>query len=623
MMKFFRKSQNSWFTKLILGLTALSFMSLFGVSGYMGTVGQNKPVIKVDNLEVLQNDFLMQVEKESAQAKGFLGDKFNDEIKAIIIQQVLNKDLSELIIQRIAKKYNVFVSDELVRKIIFSQPEFQNEIGQFDLTRMRRILAISGMNEASYIKRVRDAVMKQHLVESPLEEINVPNIMAKYMAQAENQKKIFEYIKIDINKVKIDRQISDEEVNQYYQDFIVNFTKPETRDVSFIFINNHAVEKNYNPSDEEITEVYKENIEKYETAEKRDVLQIIVADEATATEAKKAIASGTDFYAAADKFAKQSKNDTELGLISADMLSDEISGKVFAAQKNVVVGPFQSDLGWHLIKVTDVKSSTKVPFEKAKQEIVSELRKDKAYETARGMNREIEDQIGAGADLETLAKDSKLQINKISGLTEDGTGSISPEYKFLLQENDFVDTAFSYNVKEVSQVIETNEGFAVLSVDKITEAHPRDVNEVRGQIEKIWAENERAAITQEIINDVLHYVENGDDIKDVAQRFKLAYKQTQPIKRSENFENIGTAAINQLFLENYGTAKLIEDNNIKIIAVSKPANLKISNVSVEDTQKTRAMLQMGLTKEYQQNLINNYGEDYDVRVKYRLLGLAE
>ncbi|MFV0627499.1 MAG: peptidyl-prolyl cis-trans isomerase, partial [Alphaproteobacteria bacterium] len=542
---------------------------------------------------------------------------------AIIIQQVLNKDLSELIIQRIAKKYNVFVSDELVRKIIFSQPEFQNEIGQFDLTRMRRILAISGMNEASYIKRVRDAVMKQHLVESPLEEINVPNIMAKYMAQAENQKKIFEYIKIDINKVKIDRQISDEEVNQYYQDFIVNFTKPETRDVSFIFINNHAVEKNYNPSDEEITEVYKENIEKYETAEKRDVLQIIVADEATATEAKKAIASGTDFYAAADKFAKQSKNDTELGLISADMLSDEISGKVFAAQKNVVVGPFQSDLGWHLIKVTDVKSSTKVPFEKAKQEIVSELRKDKAYETARGMNREIEDQIGAGADLETLAKDSKLQINKISGLTEDGTGSISPEYKFLLQENDFVDTAFSYNVKEVSQVIETNEGFAVLSVDKITEAHPRDVNEVRGQIEKIWAENERAAITQEIINDVLHYVENGDDIKDVAQRFKLAYKQTQPIKRSENFENIGTAAINQLFLENYGTAKLIEDNNIKIIAVSKPANLKISNVSVEDTQKTRAMLQMGLTKEYQQNLINNYGEDYDVRVKYRLLGLAE
>ncbi|MFV0627249.1 MAG: SurA N-terminal domain-containing protein, partial [Alphaproteobacteria bacterium] len=81
MMKFFRKSQNSWFTKLILGLTALSFMSLFGVSGYMGTVGQNKPVIKVDNLEVLQNDFLMQVEKESAQAKGFLGDKFNDEIK--------------------------------------------------------------------------------------------------------------------------------------------------------------------------------------------------------------------------------------------------------------------------------------------------------------------------------------------------------------------------------------------------------------------------------------------------------------------------------------------------------------------------------------------------------------
>ena len=41
----------SVFTKIILTVTALSFMSLFGVSGYITTANSNKSVIKVDNIE--------------------------------------------------------------------------------------------------------------------------------------------------------------------------------------------------------------------------------------------------------------------------------------------------------------------------------------------------------------------------------------------------------------------------------------------------------------------------------------------------------------------------------------------------------------------------------------------
>ena len=73
----------------------------------------------------------------------------------------------------------------------------------------------------------------------------------------------------------------------------------------------------------------------------------------------------------------------------------------------------------------------------------------------------------------------------------------------LLKSNDFVDTAFSYNVDEVSQVVETDEGLMVLKVNKIVDAHPKSVDEVRGEIEALWEVNERGAIAQEIVNDVI------------------------------------------------------------------------------------------------------------------------
>ena len=59
----FRKLQDTWFAKSILILTGLSFVSLFGVAGYMGSVGKNRPVIKVDSYELLQSEAYAQLDK--------------------------------------------------------------------------------------------------------------------------------------------------------------------------------------------------------------------------------------------------------------------------------------------------------------------------------------------------------------------------------------------------------------------------------------------------------------------------------------------------------------------------------------------------------------------------------
>ena len=56
MMTKIRSVQDSWAAKSILILTALSFMSLFGVSGYLSSAGKNRPIIKVDDIIVYQDE---------------------------------------------------------------------------------------------------------------------------------------------------------------------------------------------------------------------------------------------------------------------------------------------------------------------------------------------------------------------------------------------------------------------------------------------------------------------------------------------------------------------------------------------------------------------------------------
>ena len=69
MINRFSKMRDSIFTKIILTVTALSFVSLFGVSGYINTANSNKAVIQVDNLELTQSQFAYLLQRDILRLK--------------------------------------------------------------------------------------------------------------------------------------------------------------------------------------------------------------------------------------------------------------------------------------------------------------------------------------------------------------------------------------------------------------------------------------------------------------------------------------------------------------------------------------------------------------------------
>ncbi|MBR2033931.1 MAG: peptidylprolyl isomerase, partial [Alphaproteobacteria bacterium] len=317
-----RSFQDSWLVKGILILTALSFMSLFGISGYIGRSGANRPIVRVDDIGITHDEINYQLNEQVQNTKNMFGDnvEINDAMRNAMLLDIVQKNLINAILQKTAENNRVVISDELIRKIIYSQPEFMDASGQFDINKMRRMLSLTGWSEKKYIDTLRRDIIKQHLVHTPVMDITMPKFMDMYWAEIDGQRKTFEFTVIDPTKLKIDRKISEDEVEQYYQDFAPQFTEPESRDVSFIELSVDELAQTINPTEEEIKTYYNDNISQYVIPEKRHVLQMVFDDQTTADKAEAALNAGGDFFKVAKDIAKQDKAITDLGEVAKDML---------------------------------------------------------------------------------------------------------------------------------------------------------------------------------------------------------------------------------------------------------------------------------------------------------------
>jgi parvulin-like peptidyl-prolyl isomerase len=112
------------------------------------------------------------------------------------------------------------------------------------------------------------------------------------------------------------------------------------------------------------------------STETRRVSHILCATQAQAEAALKRVASGEAFDRVAvvvstDPSAKQNKGD--LGWIKREQMVAPFSAAVFAVKPEVLCGPFQTEFGWHVARVNEVRLPDPAAFEKAKARIMAEM----------------------------------------------------------------------------------------------------------------------------------------------------------------------------------------------------------------------------------------------------------
>lgn len=628
MISKFAKAQKSWIAKLILILTAFSFMSLFGITSYISSASENRTVIKVDGFETSRAEFSYELQKELRAAKNLidvdLDDDANEALRSELTNAIIKRMVKNSVLDRTAQKYHVLFSADLIAQVIRSDPSFHDITGKFNPDLFRRVLSDSSISEQEYKKSIERSLTEQIMTAWPSQKIKAPQVLIDAELKIDNKRRTFKYTIINPDEIEVERGISDEEVSQYYEDFASMFVAPEARDLSVVYLSLKDIVARMVISDEDIKAYYDEHIEDYEQKEKRTVSQMMFDTESAANAAYIRLGNGDDFYVVAEEDAHQSKADTDLGEVSEDELVFEIAEDVFALSSGDYTKPVQVGEVWQIMKVTDITPPSKIEYEVAAEEIRKELLNERLYDEIYDVMSKMEDEIGAGKSLEDIAAVFKTKVVQIEGYTDDGMTVSSPaDFADLLKSPDFTDAVFSYAEGEISQTIETDEGLAIVRVDKVTEAHQKPLDVVRPQIEEMWISNEKTAMAREKATDIITDVENGDDFSDVVRRYGLTVLKSQPVTRNETFAALSYKDVQDLFMLPLKEPYQKEIGKKFAVIVSDEEFENSAPLSETDKSLVQTKMQKVLSADLQKALLDGYAKDYKIKIKYDLMGLEE
>lgn len=617
MINRFSKMRDSIFTKIILTITALSFMSLFGVSGYITTANSNKAVIKVDDSEISQSEFSYMLQRDISRLKalGALDIDEDGEKKTQIANALLKAKLDDLILENTMKKYNIDITESLVRQILLLMPQFQNN-GKFDYETYKWYLNRSGKTEAEMIQDIKRNVARKILLESQVAYVNVPKVQLTQMAKVLGQRRTFKYIKVENDKANITRKPTNDELDQYYDDMSEELMIPETRDLTVLYIPQEKLTAQIEIPQEEIDAYYKEHIDEFEQGEQRSVLQMVFDSEEKADIAYANLAEGHSFTEVAEENG-QKADEIDLGFVSANDVSEELAKIIFALNKGEYSEPQKIADGWQILQVNDIKTANKISRAEANAKIADGLRQDKAYDNNYEVISAIEDKLGAGTDLKEIAATYNEKLWKVSGVDEEGNAkSVDDELKDVITNKDFLDTAFSYNEGEVGQAVETDDGIAVVMIDKITETHQQPREEAQDRLLAMWLEDERASITQETVDNIEHDLEAGDDLAAVAARYNLQVMSSRPATRNETIDKVSFVEMKKLFAAAKNEPQTIKVGDDYIIA--ETTNIYDDSASIKDDKKEvlKQTIYEENTREMSDALLKDFSRDYKIKVNY-------
>lgn len=621
MINRFSKMRDSIFTKVILTITALSFMSLFGVSGYIDTANSNKAVIKVDDFEISQSEFSYMLQRDISRLKALGGVDFDEdgEKKAQIANALLKAKLDDLILENTMKKYNIDITESLVRQILLLMPQFQNN-GKFDYDAYKWYMDRSGKSEAELIQDIKRNVARKVLLDSQVAYINVPKVQLNQMAKVLGQRRTFKYVKIENAKANITRKPTDDELNQYYEDMSEDLMIPEKRDLTVMYLPQEKLTAEIDIPQEEIDAYYKEHIDEFEQGEQRDVMQMVFDSEEKADVAYVDLEAGKDFAKVAEENGQKAE-EIKLGYVGANDVSDELSNVIFALEVGKYSEPVKVADGWQILKVNDVKAENKTPRAEANAQIADELRQDRAYDNNYKIISEIEDKIGAGTSLEDLASSYEVKLLKVKEIDENGKAENADEViKDIVSTKDFWDTAFSYNEGEIGQAVETDDGIAVVRVDKVWEEHQQPREQAQERLEAMWLENERASITQEMIDNIEHDIEAGDDLSTVANRYNLDVIISRPATRGETIDKVSFVEMKKLFAAPKGEPQIVKVGDDYIVAETTNIYDDSSSIKDEKKESLKQTLYEEGTGIMADALLKDFARDYKIKVNYNRIG---
>lgn len=152
-------------------------------------------------------------------------------------------------------------------------------------------------------------------------------------------------------------------------------------------------------TDAAIAAWYETNIAKAPPEREANARHILVQTKAEADRIAAEIAGGLSFDDAISQYggAAGTPQDSDLGWFRREEMVDAFAEAVFALEPGGVAGPIQTDFGWHMIQLVDMRDVPKPGFEEAHEDIVRVIVREEGQKLMEKLRADAKiDVVGAG-----------------------------------------------------------------------------------------------------------------------------------------------------------------------------------------------------------------------------------
>ena len=503
-------------TKLLMVLLFVliipSFV-LFGIENYsrMNTAG--KAVASINGEKITQAEWDAAHQNYASQARA---QDPNIDLRLLDSPEARYVSLERLVRERLlalaATKDHLTVGNAQLAAHLASDPNIaslRRPDGSLDTDAYTRLLSARGMTPAAFEAGVRAELSAQQVLGGIAASSFVPSPLAAAATGALFQQREIQVAAFRPAEFTAQVTVNDADIEAFYKAHEAQFRAPDQADVEYLVLDLDTLKKAVNVSEKELHDYYEQNSRTLAGKEERRVSHILIAAAATAPKAErdKAKAKAEAVLAEVSKtpasFADVAKRESQdpgsaanggdLDYISRGAMVKPFEDAAFALKKDEISKVVETEYGYHILHLADIKTPPVPPFEQVRAKIEEDYRNQQAQQKFAEVAETFRNTVYEQADsLQPAATALHLTIQKASGIgRQPAPGAPGP-----LANAHFLEALFAAGSVEKKQNTEAIEvGTNQLAAGRVTAyrpAHTRALAEVKDGV-RMALVNERAA----------------------------------------------------------------------------------------------------------------------------------
>ena len=429
----------------------------------------------------------------------------------------LERMVRDRVLQAASKKMNMLTSDAKLARSLQEIPQIaalRKPDGTLDSEGYRALVAAQGMTPEGF-----EATMRRDLAVSQV----LGGVLGSSFATAAQANAaldpLFQRREIQVAVFKTADftgkvQPTDEDLQAYYKAHPEQFQQAEQATVEYVVLDIASLRDSIVLNEDDLRTYYKENVDRMAGKEERRASHILItaSKDAPAADREKAQARAVELLAQARKspgsFAELAKKNSQdpgsatqggdLGFFARGAMVKPFEDAAYALNKGDISEVVESDFGYHIIQLTDIKAPRKPSFEELRASMEADLNQQQAQRKFAEVAETFANTEYEQADsLQPVVDKLKLKIQTAKGVVRTPVAGANG----ALAHPKFLEALFSSDSLENKRNTEAVEfGTSQMVAGRVAEYTPARTlayEEVQAQVRQRYVAEKAAELARE------------------------------------------------------------------------------------------------------------------------------